>query len=403
MSTVTPPGPSTGLDEEIVGSLHAVRSAYAAFLAALPTPTTRAIDVERALSVDKKLAWQVYRIAHDSDPLVAGTKIPGSAATQRLIKAGKKQGIPVEITTRVGETTEAFRKVMSRHAGDRASFDLMVSAVTGDGLDARNQDLKRTAFRTNSQLHGKQCEADVFTMIARPGERPDSVSLCSVRGLVKLCPLRPVARLEIARHRFDHAKGMVQEREAIEPSSGYTPIALLAPFCSQPLPTIREVEGADGFVRSLVETEHLGQSSAVTCFLADIVRDSPLRGAGDEPKAIGHIHEVATPSRVLFHDVLIHESMAVDPAVRVLANRRDAGSWPGDDDTSLLPIPEAVHKIGRGASAVTTPAVPDYPEMIEHVMRQLDWDPEEFVLYRTCIEYPVLDSVVWMRFDLDQS
>jgi hypothetical protein len=38
--------------------------------------------------------------------------------------------------------------------------------------------------------------------------------------------------------------------------------------------------------------------------------------------------------------------------------------------------------------------------MIEHVTDRLGWNADRLLLVRAKIEYPVLNSVVWMRFDL---
>ena len=264
-------------------------------------------------------------------------------------------------------------------------------------------------YRANRQLLGKYCDADLFTLLVRPGSEPGTVDMCSIRGLVGLHRLRPGVQLEVSRHRFDHSDGSVQTREAIDENegpAGAPPIALLRSFGSQPAPEIRQVECADGFVRSFAETSSLGRASATTCFLADVVRDSRLVGPDEPPSAaaVGHIHEVVTPARRLYHDCLVDERLCGDrlPDLRILAARRDAGSWPGDDPSVLLPVQERVTRIGRGSSAATAPDVPRYAEMIEHVTSRLGWDPGAFVLFRAMIDHPVLGSVAWMRLDVSE-
>jgi hypothetical protein len=402
--------PVATLDAEIAEAVQRLRAAYADLLAAIPERTGRAIDVERALGLDKKLAWQVFRVATAGDPLSAGARVPGAAAARRVVRAARRHGVSPDVARRLEESTGAFHDAVRRHAGDRSSFDLMVSAVTGDGLAARDEELKRAAFRANRQLLGKYCDADVFTLLVHPGDRPGTVHMCSLRGLVNLYRLRPMTRLEISRHRFDRSDGSVQEREAIDAAdddAGAPPIALLGEFCDPPLPEIRQVPCPDGFVRSFFETASLGLRSAVTCFLADVVRNSPLV-TKDEPAgtaAVGHIHEIATPARLLYHDCLIDDRICddVSPELRIIANRRDAGTWPGDDRSVLLPVQEDVIRAGRGAATVAAPQVPRYPQMIKHITDRLGWDPDRFVLHRARIEHPVLNSVVWMRFDLSRS
>lgn len=398
---------SPGLGPDVENELRELRSLMAEFLAALPQPVSRAVDVEKQLALDKKLAWQVFRIARDPDPRTAGGRIPGPAATRRLLSAAKRAKLPSPLRERVDATTAKCRDLIESHARDRSTFELMVSAVTGDGLKVRNAELKRSAFRVNRQIYGKQCDATIFTLIIMPGTEPGLVHLASIRGQEGLCSYRPMSGLEISRHRFDHAGGEVQSRTRIDPDSpadsdrGTEPIALLESFSSQPFPPIRQVTGADGFVRSIAETTQLGHTKSMTFYLADVVHNSPLRGpSGDEAAAVGHIYEVATPSSLLFQDVLIHESLAVEPTLRVLRNRRDAGTWPGDDPIPLLPIQERVDNLGRGLTACHTPELPRYPELIGHACNRLGWDPDLLQLFRARIEHPVVDSVSWLRFDL---
>ena len=403
VTTSSPASPvSAGLDAEVSEIIGELKIAYAVLLTAVPDCTC-AIDVERRLGLNKKLAWQVFRVARAENPLEAGARVPGPAATREVLRAAKRYGLDDEVADRVATLSDRFHAMVQRHAADRSSFDLMLSAVTRDGLDGRNRELKRSAFRANRQLLGKYCEADVFTLLVHPGAKSDTVDMCSLRGLVDLHRLRPTVGLEIARHRYDFKDGAIQQREAIDNdgTEGHgPPIALLRKFCSQPIPDIRQVECSDGFVRSFAETSKLGRRAAVTCFLADVTRNSDPSAAGDRQRAIGSIHEIATPSRVLYLDCLVDERICGDhaPALRVLTNRRDADAWPADDPTVLLPVQERVDRIGKGPSAVTAPEVAQYPEMIEHLTVRLGWDANRLVLFRTRIEHPVLNAVAWMRF-----
>jgi len=280
----------------------------------------------------------------------------------------------------------------------------MLSASTGDGLDVINHDLKRQAFRINGQLHGVMADAQLFTLLLCPASEPDRFHLCSIRGPVGLKRLRPTARLEIARHRFDRTDGTVVRRAPIDPlGTDERGIAFLEPFCSKPTPRIRSEEHPDGFVRSAIVSRQLGLRSAVTCVLADVTLDEPMSGTTEHPDrpGVGHIHEVATPCRTLVQDLLIHPDLGGErlSELRVISNRRDAGAWPANDPAVLLSVQESVHHAGRGPAAVATPEIPRYPEMIEHVTGLLGWDFGGCHVHRVRIEFPVLDSVVWMRYE----
>lgn len=332
------------------------------------------------------------------------TRAPGPTALERVLVAANQIGIDAEITQRVLRASDQFQSTMGDHADDRRTFDLMVSSATGDGLETKELDLKRSAFRTNREIMGKYAGVDISTLLLTPGTRDDRVDMTSIRGLVDLYRLRPEASLEISRHRFDRDDGSIHERQAFDQASSELdiPIALLQDFCSTPLPPLRQVNSPDGFVRTLVESVTLGLKSAVTCILADRTLDADPRDDDTPslPGGIGHIHEVATPANVLLHDVFVHKSLAwnVMPEMRVIARRRDAIRWPGDDQTVLLPIQEEVKLIGQGIPAAASTDWPNYPMLLEQVCSRIDCNPEDLLLYRCRATYPVLHSVFWMRF-----
>lgn len=391
------------LDAEVSEAIGDLRAAYADLLAAIPGDASSSIAVERTLGLNKKLAWQVYRVATAPTPLVAGTRVPGTAAARQVVRAAERLGIDAAIRERIVDGTAAFLDTVNRHADDRSSFDLMVSAVSGDGLAARDEELKRTAFRATRQLAGRYCDVDVYTILAVPGDEPGTVHMCSLRGLVGLRRLRPGVRLEISRHRFDKSGGAVDEREAIVEPEGDVPVSVLREFSSQPLPPIRQSVSHDGFVRTFLETRSLGADSAATCFVADVNRNSNFHGS-DGSAGIGHIHRIATPARLLLQDALIDERLIPGdrmPELRILASPNEAERWPpGEDTSALLPVAESVERIGRGPSAVAAPEVPRYAEMVAHVADRLGWDAGRLVVHRARIDHPISQSVAWMRFDL---
>jgi hypothetical protein len=396
------------LDQDVDDVIGRLREAYSDLLSALPDEVGGAIEVERALGLNKKLAWQVYRVATATTPLIAGARVPGTAAARQVVRAARRAGVPSTIIDRIEAGTAAFHETVRRHADDRSSFDLMVSAVSGDGLAARDEDLKRSAFRANRQLLGRYCDVDVYTLLAVPGRLPGTVHMCALRGLIGLRRLRPRVRLEISRHRYDRSgsDGGIGQRRTLDgdPVDEHTPIPVLHEFSSKPLPAIHQSTAPDGFVRSSLETSSLGLRSSATCFLADVNHDSEYRSA-DGSAGIGHIHRVATPARLLLQDVLIDERLVGDrgPELRILASASDAEAWPGDDPSAVLPIHESVDRMGRGPAAIAAPEVPRYRAMIEHVTDRLGWDADRLMVHRARIDHPVLHSVVWMRFDLGEA
>ncbi len=394
----------TGFRPEVYSCATELRAAYAGLLAALPGPPNSAIEVERALEINKKLAWQVYRAATEQDPLVTTTRAPGPAALRRVLEAATRLGVSPKVLEKLELATDRFQRTVAAHADDRSSFEFMVSSSTGDGLSTREHDLKRSAYRANREIHGKYTDVDLSSVIITPGDRPNTIDMTSIRGLIDLYRLRPEANLELARHRFDTTRDGPSAREPLDPTSAdpALPIALLSEFSTSPLPQLDQVTSPDGFVRTLIRSGTLGLTSAVTCILADRSLGSKPRDNANPEKlgGIGHIHEVATPARVLLHDAFVHEDVRwnTEPELRVIDRRGNAGQWPADDRSVLLPIQERVVRSGTGIAGAHTTDWPRYPELLASVCDRIGVDPARLTLYRCRVDFPILHSVVWMRF-----
>src|SRR5258705_8489081 len=105
-------------------------SALRALVSATPGTIRTAADFHRAMGVDAKLGWQVYRIAHAESHLSSGLEVPSAVSMRKLFKAAVKQRVPEVIVKRASRAFEEFESLVHEHAGDRDSFASMVGAVT---------------------------------------------------------------------------------------------------------------------------------------------------------------------------------------------------------------------------------------------------------------------------------
>ncbi|MEM1165760.1 MAG: hypothetical protein AAGI30_05650 [Planctomycetota bacterium] len=386
------------LDDEVADVSFRVRAAYADLINALPEAGARPVDLQRVLGINKKLAWQVHRVATAQVPLNAGMCVPGVSASKQVIRAAAKNGVEKEITDRFVTATDDFHKAVERHADDRSAFELMVRSLTGEGLRGHELELKRSAFRVNREIYGKCCDVDFASIIVAPCAREGGTCVTSLRGLVNLRRLRPNVSLEIAKDNFT-SESPISPRLPIDAAlaDDTQAVPLLTEFCHQPVPRISRHTTSDGLRRSFAETEGLGWASAATCFLGDVVSGIPLSGV-----AGNIVHDVATPASLLIYDCLIDERLVGDvyPELRVIGKKADALAWPGEDDSVLIPGHEQVAAMGTGVAAVSTAELPRYPEMLSYACDRLRLEADRLKLFRVSIEYPVLHSVVWMRFNL---
>src|SRR4051812_6965524 len=87
--TLTRPehGTDRGFERSATMVLGQLQSSMMALVRAVARAEVRkAADVERALGMDRKLCWQVFRIATASNPLAAGANVPARVSIERLLK-----------------------------------------------------------------------------------------------------------------------------------------------------------------------------------------------------------------------------------------------------------------------------------------------------------------------------
>jgi hypothetical protein len=396
---------------EAAAVLKRLQRALADVIAQIPHPRgpiDKAADLERTLKIRKTLAWQVFRMANSPNPLVEGAKLPGQFAMERFFNAAAKAGVSEKKITEVSTAFSEFGRLIKTHAGDRSTFESLVSGLTPHGgLDQVELTQRRAAFKANSHIWGVQARTQLCCGIIAPSRddpmRGDGLAL---RGYVDLKRLRPDARVIIARSQASDNDGKVRHaftREPLDPR-GMTEhgITLLTDFSSKPPPRFASIPGAGGEVTLEIEGETVGNRSKVTCLTGDVVRGALARFR-DQHNLCEIIRAIVrAPCEVLIHDVVVHEAMyggMIRPSVQVFSNV-------GGEPTALprevdrLPQREEVVYMGRGAEAFATPDVPHYVEMAAFAFKKVGWNPIDFHVWRCRVEYPVLPSSVVVQFDL---
>src|SRR6185436_6662818 len=103
-------------------------------LTAIPSPIRRAVDLERSLHLDKKLAWQVFRLANTTS-LAEAVNVPAAPSVRRLLEAARRRKVPRETVDRVAAAFERFEELVVRHAGDREGLNTLLSSTSSGKND----------------------------------------------------------------------------------------------------------------------------------------------------------------------------------------------------------------------------------------------------------------------------
>jgi hypothetical protein len=386
--------------------LTRLRAALAEVLAAVPADVTRGADLHHALGIDRKLSWMVFKVAHSPDPVAAGTHVPSRANLNTFFKAAAKRGVPKGRIDAAARIAASFEELVSRHAGDRATFDSMVSAIAHDeNSEQINLAHRRLAFRGQKHIYGVQARTKMKFLAVQPNQNPDCVDVASMEGYVSLRRLRGDALVRFAHSGTTNDDGTHRriERHPLDPGAGADGLALLSEFCSKPLPRFKIVDDIPGKLACELVSTGIGNRAAITCIEGHYVLAGIPRFR-DALNTLGN-YMVATdcPCEVLTIDLAVRADTMVSfkPVARV-CGKIHSTMEPDYDLSHPLPEQHDVVHLGKGPSVLHSPDVPRYPEMARYLFDRMGWDGEAFEIHRCRIEYPVVPATIYVSFDLPE-
>jgi hypothetical protein len=393
-----------------------IQRSLAALCDVLGEPIHRAVDLERALKLDKKLAWQAFRLTRSPSLAFAGN-VPPRSSVRRLVEAARRRQTPDPVLRRVAEAFDAFEQFVATHAGDRAGLLSMISGLSHQDSEAFDLKTRKSLFRSNAHIWGIQAQTRVRTMIynSRPGTAGSGlgpVDVLSVQGEIGLQRLRDSQPLSISvvfktsRAPFTEgqskATGTVRSRSSGSASAeciGEGP-ELLKEFCSQPLPAIRPRPTELGGVETELLFPASGRSGAVTLYSSVLLEDT---GEGEHGVFFGK-SLMTIPTEVIVLDMLVPVGWTDPSTARmgVYARRdlpehvyemRRADLMPQRETLAYMGAMEGVPPVGGGAG------VARHPEAVRHVLERAGWLGTKFDVYRCRVEYPVLHSMLFYAAD----
>lgn len=402
------PGPAPGQATFEQAAEDATRQLQAAFMhliTAAPADITNSAELHRALGINQRLGWQVYRVAHASDPLAAAAEVPKPAAMRRVIDGARGAGLPGATIDEVAEASAAFERVVLEHAGDRRSFDSIVSSLAGAGPTPLGLQQRRAAFEANSHLFGVQARSRLACYCFHPSDIAGTADLLILRGFLDMRWLRKQqAPFILSRFRSFDNDGVERHTPTREPIDAEQSFqhghSLLGQFCSDPPPVLRAELTREGFMQTEIVGEGVGNGSARTFIAGEVLRGAESRQATDRNPLLQISIGTRVPMTVLSLDVLVHEGTfgPIEPEVFSFSDTHcmDGRTWGRESD--LLPPHATLKYLGRGPDVMHSPDVPRYPEMVRYAMDKRGWDAARFDVWRCRVEYPVLPSTTTFQF-----
>jgi hypothetical protein len=381
-------------DEEYARALRGLRSALDALLRAAGGDPARPQDLSRRFGLNKNLAWKASRLVGSEEPSAALRFIPGASGMsilrQRLEAAGE---------TALHDFDRAlarFDAMLARHAGDRATLEMMVSGAAGEGPDpVALLQSRRQAFLGNAAVFGVQTRVQHVVYALGPSRSaPGHADLVLAMGLVDFRRTRSDARWLLSTLQSfqaeDGSLALPNYAFLEEPGTDTGGVPLLREFCSMPLPKV-EVRRYEKELRYELPGGAIGNQSRQTCYFG-VMNRAAGPSTSSEPGAQCELAtNLLTPAEILQFDLLIDERLAWPAAPTAGLYGRMDGRPPYGAEERVgrnLCLTERPLDLGLGLEGLTSSHVARCRELIGDVLQRSGMESQHCRTWRLTLAYP---------------
>lgn len=386
-----------------------LRTALRGLIASIPgrQSINSAKELQNALGINYKLAWQVHRVATASRPLEAACHVPGTTTLDGLFdRVAELSGVPPDRVESARGAASEFERLVLTHAGDRATFDSLASGLANDAGERGDHSHRKAAYRANSHIWGIQLRARMSCIMIQPSrddeDRVDLVMLRGVVGLIQLRRGRPFVVSSAMHLDSRHVADRSPDIERLDLGDPIEGINLLRDYCSQPTPVIRNRMTDGGRLVTEIINQDVGAASAFTGFFCDVFRNNDVRRCDADNTQLVLGSMVKYPTEVNVIDILVKRGTYGEGPLAFRSECRSlvATAEPHESADDVLFRDDGVEYCGAGPRVLHASEYPRYASMIGDVMGRLGWDGDAFDAYRHRQMYPVMPSAVVTTLDL---
>jgi hypothetical protein len=358
----------------------------------------------RTLGVDKVLTSRILKAIRSKDPMTATHCMPGPEPLRRLVRAAGRRGADAASVAEASRAIDSFEVLIRDRIGDRSLLDAILSSWVPEARREFELRRKQSAFKAMSQLKGVQAEGVVAVAIIGPSRDDRLLDVVWINGLAGVHRGRPGVGVKISTRRMAAPGSPRRQPSALDGRPIEDPEGLmLREFCSEPTPRMN-VSRVGDVVQYTLGEDGFGPNAAVDLFFAEANMAELPRyiGAGESRKSY-YFAEIATPSKLLQFDVLVHDSVypGPEPTLRIYDTSFDGVASVNDPsrDIDRLDMLESIEPLGVGLGRFRSGVVPRYAELVRHAFTTLGADGGRYRGYRCRIDYPVYGSQVAMVFE----
>ncbi|MBM4108316.1 MAG: hypothetical protein FJ255_05815 [Phycisphaerae bacterium] len=386
-------------------ALQELRRTLIELFAAIEADPSAPQEVARRFGINRNLTWKLSKVMTAHDPFASLNYIPGEQGILLALDAFAKAGASRERVENVSAAVRRFRQVIGTHADDREQFELTLESMGLFEREGRPEGGREQAYRGNSMVWGVHARTRLASMFLAPGDAPGTVDFVLIAGLLGFRRLRPNAKWRLFRSQLHDDKGgsLRMRPDPLDLAVRSDVPHLLPSFCSENMPEIEVLTGADG-IEYMLPGGPVGKQAAFDVFMGYIARGLPLYR--DETNQYGSgAAPITLPTESLVFDVLAHRDVALQVKPEVLLYGYPHGGTESPAAQTLhnrLPCNERAVELAGPPPAVATPAVPRYSRLAEFVYERMGWRPAEFTGLRVTMPFPPMSSRVVLRWPLPE-
>lgn len=369
-----------------------LRSRVALVLADLGT-FRRPADIQKTFDLDKTLGRQLFRVIQTPQVLEAGAAVPSRTSMRRFLEAAQKRGAPLAKVDEVWTAYQGFEHLVEKHAGDRVSFNSMVTAISADDDEWHVADTqhRRNAYRALSHATGMQSKTKLSCIVVNMHRGAPSFDLCQLGGFVGLRVLRPHDAIRV--HGFAAAQSFESNVISLgDPSRGN----LLEPFSSHPLPPLSVVASQNhrNYRNVLLTNPQVGNTGTSNLFFGEA-----LTRLNPRSESFAFQNTTRVPVELLLYDLLVRPD-SLPPCKPTLQSYLGDSQAEGHfADNIFLQSHLSLDILGTGPEALLTAEIPHYADMLQLAQSKLGWPLHEFQAWRIRVEFPLYQSTIRLSWN----
>jgi hypothetical protein len=400
--------PRPSFESEVQRVAQRLRGTLTRALTSIRAPLDKPLGLSRELSLDKSIAWKLSRLLSEDDAVVALQRLPGRSGQRILLDAMRRSAVDEALVKEADAALEAFENFVEVHAGDRETFELMLTNLNPAAAEEREESTRKLAFQGNSAIWGVQARVQLSIHILAPHPDGEALNIAIISGLLDFRRLRADTPWSVATVRSFHDSGEPIQATVsgpIDPMSGYPERApLLTRFCSNPDMPMGVHPNADGTTRYEILPGPLGITGSCSCVTGWCHRKVWSRYRTERDRVGEHFVSLSTPVEVLYHEFYVHRDFVPGhtPSLLFYSQLPGGPRYPHEGrDIGRLPVAARMLPLGS-PPMIETVDVPRHRELVEAGVRCFPHPIDEYLGFRVRLRYPPIPTIAVYRYPLPE-